>query len=242
MKHLILFGLLTILVIPINVYGGMCDNKRCCADKNCSECIPGVYGNKCTIDCPSVCQGVCHRSCNKTNGDCEYCADKQKWGYKCQHKCNDNCQLVEDDECSSYLVCNTTNGHCFKCAPEKWGQTCQHSCNCSNLGCDDKTGTCISPSTSKKDFPYGLAIAGVVAGFILLIIIIGCFGMCCPGSGCGLQPIDFNFSRYSRPVTISHGAGNYTTTTAYGTYGSMTSVSTGNGSTTLVNNHQIQNV
>lgn len=236
--HFISFLLLLPFVF-INVINA---NSGFCIDKNCTKCIPGVYGPNCTLNCPDVCQGVCHRSCNKVTGDCDHCANKQKWGTKCQYDCSQNCQIVGDGECGSYLVCNTTTGHCYKCAPDKWGTTCQHTCNCSNLGCDDRTGKCIPESQNKKVLPIGLIVAAAVVGFILILIIAGCMGMCCPGYGCSLQPVDFSFGRYSRPVQVSHGAGRYTTTTAYGTYGGMTSVATGNGSTTLVNNHQIQNL
>ena len=48
MKRQMIGLLLSVLLTDVN--GGMCDDKKCCADKNCSVCMPGVYGAKCNID------------------------------------------------------------------------------------------------------------------------------------------------------------------------------------------------
>jgi hypothetical protein len=204
------FFLLLSLVASIVVLG-----QEHCRDKNCSQCQNGYWGDKCQKYCPQPCDGVCSQSCHKDTGDCYYCSNQGNWGTRCQYECDNRCQMVDDGHCSLSVLCNVSNGHCFKCEDGSWGIHCQHQCNCTS--CDIETGECPKHKPPKVDGWMLIAYVffGVLGLIVVSLLVCGALGMCFPG--CGVNPINFRFDRLNRQVSYTTSTGNagYATINGY---------------------------
>ncbi|KAL4235732.1 hypothetical protein ACF0H5_004124 [Mactra antiquata] len=161
--------------------GGECPDcdPNCIACENpfnCSQCVPGIYGDKCDRTCPANClectseetctkcqdgyegdQCLCSHSCNRvgdvtqwcnvSTGTClKGCVDG-KFGEKCDYDCPERCSM-----------CEQIAGKCQSCVSGYYGLLCNEECgHCmpegGNVECNKQTGQCIGKC---QDGYYGL--------------------------------------------------------------------------------------
>ena len=121
----------------------------------CDQCIIGKYGDLCSIDCPSNCDG---KSCLKESGNCVKCLEKFA-GVKCERcltglygpTCSESCpsKCLND-------ICENKSGSCsYGCTGNYSGdRCCLNNNNCISCYSDTKCKVCksgyFSESCNKK--------------------------------------------------------------------------------------------
>lgn len=123
-------------------YGEQCD-IRCqetCLENRCQrqsgncvlDCPIGFYGDFCSKNCSTGCQGAC----NRDTGICTTGCKPGFYGDVCDNPCNMNCKTG---------YCVRSSGNCVgDCRDGYFGDKCSELCVCSKNGNSDQT-TDFSP-------------------------------------------------------------------------------------------------
>ncbi|KAK3739089.1 hypothetical protein RRG08_064534 [Elysia crispata] len=148
------------------VHSGRCPSG--CATgftgEDCSECQPGLYGDRCNQSCSATCGG--DNSCDRNKGTCSQGCDPGYSGTTCETKCPTgkyglNCSESCSPNCrGSDNACNHENGTCTngcedgyrgdrcdtECEAGKYGAGCGQNCSVhcagSPVNCSHITGHC----------------------------------------------------------------------------------------------------
>ncbi|XP_078322063.1 uncharacterized protein LOC144621909 [Crassostrea virginica] len=110
-----------------------CQDRRChITNGTCLGCLPGYYGEYCSIPCPQNCQD---RRCHITKRTCLGCLPGY-YGEICSFECPQNCLDRR---------CHITKGTCLGCLPGYYGEICSLECpqNCLDRRCHITKGTCL---------------------------------------------------------------------------------------------------